>query len=46
MVPVVGPNVKPAGRDGLTAYALTVPVTVGVSDEIATFMVAEMDGWA
>jgi hypothetical protein len=35
MVPVVVLKLSPPGKLGLTANALTVPVTVGVSGEIA-----------
>jgi hypothetical protein len=43
-VPEIAPldvlRLSPAGSAGLTAYELAVPVTVGVSTEIATPTVA------
>jgi hypothetical protein len=44
MIPLDVLRLTPAGSAGLTAYELTVPVTVGVSTEIATPTMAVMVG--
>lgn len=46
IVPLVLLSVNPEGSAGFTLYAVTVPVTVGVSALIASPTTAAMDGWA
>jgi hypothetical protein len=47
-IPEIAPlevlRLSPAGSAGLTAYERTVPVTLGVSDEMATPTVAVIVG--
>ncbi|MFZ0393821.1 MAG: hypothetical protein WCF17_15405, partial [Terracidiphilus sp.] len=38
-------RLRPAGSAGLTAYNVTVPVTVGISELMAWFIVATMADW-
>lgn len=38
ITPVVVSRLKPAGRDGLIEYEVTVPVTVGELEVIATVL--------